>query len=125
VRLTKSFSIKGDVNRAFELAEKYVQGLKFSRKIEIKPTLLVLERGNGARALANIGTTKIKNAKTTLSISFRQNANDVIILCDYDISAHGIVLASDKSTLEREVEKLQNFLIIVLGSGQKLPTTPP
>jgi hypothetical protein len=111
VKFSKGFSVKGNVERAFELTEKYVQGMKFNVKNSVHPTLLVLERGSG---WGSFTSHKIENSKTVLTISFKQINADVSVLCDYNITVYGIALASDKSTLESEVEKLQNFLLTAL-----------
>jgi hypothetical protein len=107
------FSVKGELNKAFDLTEKYVQGMKFKIKNEVKPTLLMLERGS---RWGSIGSTKIEATKTTLTISLKQVAGDVVVLCDYNIEVYGVVLESDKSTLDSEVEKLNNFLATTLAS---------
>jgi hypothetical protein len=109
---SKTFSVKGDLNKAFDLTEKYVQGMKFKIKNEVKPTLLVLERGS---RWGSIGSTKIESTKTTLTISLKQVAEDIAVLCDYEIEVYGIVLQSDMSSLDSEVEKLHNFLTTALA----------
>jgi hypothetical protein len=113
VRFSKEFTVKGNMERAFELTEKYVQGMKFNVKNTVHPTLLVLERGGH---WGSFTSHKIENSKTVLTISFKQINEDVSVLCDYDITVYGIVLSSDKSTLESEVEKLKHFLITGLTS---------
>jgi hypothetical protein len=113
MRFSKAFTVKGNIERAFELTEKYVQGMKFNIKNSVHPTLLVLERGSRWGSFAS---TKIENVKTTLTISFKQINDDVSILCDYDLTVYGIATSSDKSTLESEVEKLKHFLVTGLTS---------
>ena len=112
MKFTKSFTVKGNIDRAFDLTEKYVQGMKFNIKNEAKPNLLVLERGN---TWGSVASTAIENVKTVLTISFGQLKDEVNILCDYDITVYGIVLSSDKATLDSEVEKLKNFLVSVMA----------
>lgn len=113
MRFSKTFTVKGKIERAFELTEKYVQGMKFNIRNTVHPTLLVLERGS---RWGSFTSHKIENSRTILTISFKQINEEVSILCDYDITVYGIVLSSDKSTLESEVEKLNNFLITGLTS---------
>lgn len=116
MKYAKTFTVKGNIERAFDLTEKYVQGMKFSIKNAIKPTLLVAERGSrSASAFGFAGGHKIENCKTVLAISFNQIHEDVSVLCDYDVTVYGIVLASDKASLESEVEKLHNFLVTGLS----------
>ena len=113
MRFSKSFTVKGKIERAFDLTEKYVQGMKFNIKNAVRPTLLVLERGSG---LAAFTSTKIEDCKTTLTISLKQINEEFSVLCDYDITVYGIATSSDKSTLESEVEKLKHFLVTGLTS---------
>ncbi len=44
MQFTESFLIEGDQNKAFDLLEKYVEGMKFKVKNVVRPNLLVLER---------------------------------------------------------------------------------
>lgn len=113
MRFSKTFTVKGNAERAFELTEKYVQGMKFNVKNAVRPTLLVLERGS---RWASFTSSKIEDDKTTLTISFKQINEKVSVLCDYDITVYGIATSSDKSALESEVEKLKHFLITGLSS---------
>jgi len=113
MRFSKSFTVKGNSERAFELTERYVQGMKFRVKNAVPPVLLVLERGGSWGSFASF---KIENCKTVLTISFKQINQEVSILCDYDITIYGLVTSSDRSTLESEVEKLNHFLITGLTS---------
>jgi len=112
MRFSKFFTVEGKIERAFDLTEKYVQGMKFNIKNAVRSTLLVLERGSG---WASFTSTKIENCKTTLTISLKQ-IKEVSVLCDYDITVYGIATSSDKSTLESEVEKLKHFLVTGLTS---------
>jgi len=107
MKFSKGFTVKGNIERVFELTEKYVSGMKFRIENSAKPSLLVLKRGD---TTGSIFSHKIENSKTTLSISFSQKGENVIVLCDFDIMVYGIVISSDKSTLESEVEKLRVFL---------------
>jgi hypothetical protein len=66
MRFSREFTVRGNVERAFDLTEKYVQGMKFNVKNAVRPTLLVLERGGH---LGSFTSTKIENCKTTLTIS--------------------------------------------------------
>lgn len=112
MKFSKGFSVKGNIDRVFELTEKYVSGMKYRVENSVKPTLLVLKRGS---TLGSLFSFKVENVKTILTISFSQKGEDVHVLCDYDIAGYGqIFTSSDKSTLESEVEKLQNFLLTVL-----------
>ena len=113
MRFSKTFIVKGKPERAFELTEKYVQGMKFSIKNAVHPTLLVLERGS---RWASATSSKIEDNKTILTISFKQIKEEVSVLCDYDITVYGITTSGDRSTLESEVEKLKYFLITGLSS---------
>ena len=107
MNLSKGFSVKGNIERAFELAQSYLSGMKYQTVNSSKPTFLVLKRGSRT---GSTFSTKIDNVLTTLSISFSQKEENVNILCDYDAVVYGIVTSSDKSTLESEVEKLRAFL---------------
>jgi hypothetical protein len=111
MKFTKAFEVKGNLDRAFELTEKYVQGMNFKIRNEVRPSRIILERGSG---WGSVTSSKIENSKTVLTISFGQAKDEVNILCDYDITIYGIVISSDKTTLESEVEKLKNFLITSL-----------
>ena len=107
MQFSKSFTVKGDLNKTFDLIESYVQGMKFKTTNFVRPNFLILERGSrwGSRT-----STKIEQPKTTLNISLKQGAEGIVVLCDYNIDVYGIILESDKSTLESEVEKLHSFL---------------
>lgn len=107
MKFTKAFTVKGIVEKAFGLTEKYVSGMKFKIANSAKPNLLVLKRGS---TLGSFTSHKIENSKTTLTISLSQKGEDVNVVCDYDVVVYGIVISSDKSTLESEVELLKNFL---------------
>jgi hypothetical protein len=107
MKFSKSFTVKGSIEKAFDLTEKYVSGMKFKIVNSVKPTLLVLKRGSTSGSFTSF---KIEDAKTSLTISFSQKGEDINVLCDYDTSVYGIATSSDKSTLESEVEKLKNFL---------------
>jgi len=107
MKFSKTFEVSGNIERAFELTENYVQGMKFTVKNAVRPTLLVLERGS---RWGSFSSTKIENSKTTLTISFKQIDKEVAILYDYDMTVYGIAMSSDRSTLEGEVEKLKHFL---------------
>ncbi len=114
MRFSKAFTVKGNVERAFELTEKYVQGMKFRIENSAKPTLLVLKRGS---TLGSLFSFKVEDVKTTLTISLSQKGEEVNVLCDYDLTGYGFIFtSSDKSTLEGEVEKLKHFLMTGLIS---------
>ncbi|MEM1552151.1 MAG: hypothetical protein QW734_05495 [Candidatus Bathyarchaeia archaeon] len=107
MKFTKAFTVKGNIEKVFDLTQKYVSGMKFKIVYSVKPTLLILERGS---TLGSLTSCKIEDCKTTLTISFTQKGEDVDIMCNYDVTVYGIVTSSDKSTLESEVELLKNFL---------------
>jgi hypothetical protein len=65
MKFSKTFTVKGNSDRVFELTEKYVQGMKFKIKNEVKPTLMVLERGSG---WGSFSSSKIENSKTALTM---------------------------------------------------------
>ena len=113
MKFSKTFTVKGNVEKVFDLTEKYVTGMKFKITNSQKPTLLILKRGG---TLGSITSFKIENVKTTLTLSFSQKGEDVNVLCDYDVVGYGQVFtSSDKSTLESEVEMLKNFLQTTLS----------
>ena len=113
MKFSKAFTVKGNVEKVFDLTEKYVSGMKFKIMNSQKPMLLILKRGG---TLGSLFSFKIENVKTTLTISFSQKGQDVHVLCDYDVTGHGqIFTSSDESTLESEVEMLKNFLQTTLS----------
>jgi len=108
LKFSKTFTVKGNIERVFDLTEKYISGMKFKIANSHKPTLLILKRGG---TLGSLVSFKIENIKTTLTLSFSQKGENVNVLCDYDVVGYGQVFTtSDKSTLESEVEMLKNFL---------------
>ncbi len=113
MKFSKTFAVRGNMDRAFDLSEKYVLGMKFKIKNEVKPSLMVLDRGSGIGSTLG---TKIEDCRTILTITFRQVKDEVMVNCDYDITVYGIVTSSDKTTLEVEVDKFYNFLVVGLAS---------
>ena len=113
MKFSKAFTVKGNIEKVFDLTEKYISGMKFKIANSHKPTLLILKRGG---TLGSFNSFKIENVKTTLTVSFSQKGEDVNMLCDYDVAGYGqIFTSSDKSTLESEVEMLKNFLQTALS----------
>lgn len=111
MKFTRSFIVKGDSEKAFDLAQKYFSGMNFKIVDAVKPILLVLERGT---KLGSWTSFKIENVKTKLTISFAQKEGNVNVLCDYDITHYSIISSGDTSTLESEVEHLKNYLETLL-----------
>lgn len=113
MKYSKTLEVKGDIERAFELTQSYTSGMKFRTESAVKPNMLVLKRGS---AWGSLTSFKVENVKTTLTISFTQKGEKLYIMCDYDVSGYGaqIFTASDKSTLESEVEGLKHHLEIAL-----------
>jgi len=108
LKFSRAFTVKGDIERAFDLTEKYISGMKFTIVNSARPTLLVLNRGS---ALGSFFSFKVENVRTTLTISFSQKGENVNVLCNYDVVGYGqLFTSSDRSTLESEVELLRNFL---------------
>lgn len=108
MRFSRMLKVKGNIERAFDLTEKYMLGMKFEIVESNRPTLLVLKRGSSWGALFS---TKIENYKTKLTISFTQKDADVIIVCDYIIQDFGSIITSgDKLTLESELELFKSML---------------
>ncbi|MEM2373870.1 MAG: hypothetical protein QXI11_05450 [Thermoproteota archaeon] len=102
------FNIKGDLEKVFDLTERYMSAMKFRIVNSVKPSLLVLERGS---VWAPLYSFKVEDYKTTLTISFSKKEGEVIVFCDYDVKGYGsIFTSSDKSTLETEIELLRRFL---------------
>jgi len=112
MKYSKTFEVKGDIERAFELTRSYTSGMKFRIESAVKPNMLLLKRGS---VWGSLTTFKVENVKTTLTISFTQKEEKLYIMCDYDVSGYGAIFtASDKSTLESEVEGLKHHLEIAL-----------
>lgn len=106
MKFAKSFTIKGDSTEVFDETRKYLPKYGFKEEGASWPTHIVLKRGKGG-----LLKTNIKDLKTLLSISFKQNGDDVFVLCEYDIKSFGgMITASDKAVLEAEVEMLQSDL---------------
>ena len=112
MKFAKTFVVKGEVNRVFELTEKYVQEMKLKIINELKPTLMVLELENGWGSVLN---TNKENARTTLAIYFAQIKEGVSLLFDYYMNIYGIAISSDNAAFESELEKLHNFLVTELS----------
>ena len=112
MKFSKGFTVKGNIEKAFELTKDYMSGIKFQIVNQNKPNFISLKRGSTFGSLTSF---KIENVKTELSITLQQKGEEVNILCDYDVKGYGQwFTASDKSTLESEVEKLKNFLVTAL-----------
>ncbi len=106
MKFAKSFTIKGDSTQVFDETRKYLPKYGFIEEGASWPTHIVLKRGKGGFLKTNI-----KDLKTLLSITFKQNGNDVFVLCEYDVKSFGgMITTSDKSILEGEVEMLQSDL---------------
>ena len=105
---SKTFLVKGNVSRTFDLAKKYVSGMRFKIVNDLKPKQLVLVRGS---ALGLLVSKRVEDLRTTLTISFSQKGENVTVSCNYDILGYGgIFNTSGKSDLEDEVERLRRFL---------------
>ena len=122
MKFSKSFTVKGSIERVFELTEKYRwERMNFRIERSTRPTLLVLKRGS---TLGSLFTFRVEYARTTLTISFSQKGEEVNVLCEYDVWGHGDYVVVDaiftsidiRSILESEVEKLQHFLVTCLTS---------
>jgi len=85
--------------------------MKFRVEGSVKPTLLVLGRGNISGSLSSL---KIDDVKTVLTISFSQKGEDVRVRCDYETRYGRLIMRRDESALQNEVMKLKNFLQTVL-----------
>lgn len=106
MKFTKSFTIKGDSTEVFDETRKYLPKCGYKEEGASWPINMVLKRGKGGFLQTNI-----KDLKTLLSITFKQNGDDVLVLCEYDVKSFGgIITTSDKAVLEGEVEMLQSDL---------------
>jgi len=107
VKFSKSFTVKGNIEKVFELSELCLSDMKFRVERSVRPTLLVLGRGNFSGSLSSFN---IDNVKTVLTISLSQKEENVHVRCDYETRYGRLITPSDESTLKNEVTKLKNFL---------------
>jgi len=107
VKFSQVFTMKGNIERVFELSERCVSDMKFKVKRSVKPTLLILGRGNISGSLSSF---KIDDVKTELTISFSQKGEYVHVMCDYETRYGRLITPSDESNLKNEVKKIKNFL---------------
>ncbi len=108
MKYSKTFVVKGSIERCFDIVQDYFQSIKFRVKNRSRPNLLVLKRGSG---LGSIMSFSIEKYKTILTIYFSQIEDKVSVLCEYDIDGYlTLILPDMKSTLEAEVEKLKYIL---------------
>ena len=107
MELIKAFTIRGKIERVFDLSEKYISTTKFKIVNSIRPRQIVLERGN---TLGSFVSYKIENYRTTLTISFISNGDDVNVSCNYVIRTFVLITPTDKSKLESEIERFKKYL---------------
>jgi len=107
VKFSQAFKVKGNIERVFELCERCVSEMNFEVERSLKPTLLVLGRGNISGSLSSF---QIDNVKTVLTISISQEEEDVHVRCHYETRYGRLITRRDESALQNEVMKLKNFL---------------
>ena len=108
MKFSKSFEVKGDIESVFDFTEKYVSGTDFEKSRSDKPNSLVLSRGNVFGSLISSSTGDFKQ---TLTISFSQEAENVVVSCNYDFKTFGVIMThGDKVRLENEVDSLKNSI---------------
>ncbi|MEM2941660.1 MAG: hypothetical protein QW304_08965 [Thermoproteota archaeon] len=108
MKLSKAFTVKGEINRVFDSIQAFMPSMKFRLENANRPILLVFKRGS---KLGSLVSFEVEGCETILTISLQQNGDEVNILCSYDVLGIGQVFtSSDRSTLESEIERLQYFL---------------
>lgn len=107
LKFSRAFIVKGSIERVFELCEGCISDMEFSVERSVKPTLLILERGNLSGSLSSF---KIDDVKTMLTVSFSQRGEDVHVRCDYETRYGRLITRGDESILQSEVIKLKNLL---------------
>ena len=105
LKLSRGFTVKGSIERVFELTQSYISGMKYIVESSNKPNLLVLKRGRNYPL-----SLKVEDYSTKLTISFTQKDEVVHMLCDFEVHEFAIYTSGDRATLENEVEKLRAFL---------------
>jgi hypothetical protein len=115
VKFSKSFTVKGNIESVFELSKRCVSDMKFMEERSIKPTMLVLGRGNISGSLSSFN---INDVKTVLTVSFSQKGENVHVRCDYETRYGRLITPRDESNLKDEVTKLKSFLQTTLPKKQ-------
>ncbi|ODS37530.1 MAG: hypothetical protein A7316_01725 [Candidatus Altiarchaeales archaeon WOR_SM1_86-2] len=118
MKFSKSFTVKGDIGKVFELTKEHMSNMKFQIVNQNTPNFISLKRGS---RLGSLTSSETENAETELSITLKQKGGEVNILCDYDVRWYRVqwFTASDKSTLESEVEELKYFLVTTIEEKPK------
>lgn len=119
LRITKTFSIKGDAEKIFDyLVEYFTFKLDFPYRIRrvipyrieniFIPKTIIFERGS---SMASFTGARIEKCKTTLRVTLTlKPEGEVTITCDYDVKTYGTPLASDIAVLEREAENMVKYV---------------
>jgi len=107
VKFSQAFKVEGNIERVFELSEQCVSDMKFKQEKSVKPTLLILKRGNISGSLSSF---KIDDVKTVLTITFSKKGDEVNVRCDYETRYGRLFTRSDESNLTNEVMRLKNFI---------------
>jgi len=115
VKFSRAFTVKGNIEEVFDLCERYVPLIKFGVKRIVKPTLLIVERGNISSSISSFRITEVK---TRLVISFAQEGDDVHVKCDYETLYGRLITRRDETTLEKEAKNMKNFVQTALQSQQ-------
>ena len=118
MKFSKSFTVKGNIRKVFELTKEYTSMMKFQIVNQNKPNFISLKRGS---PLGSLTSSETENAEIELNITLKQKGGEVNILCDYDVKWYRVqwFTASDKSTLESEVEELKYFLVTTIEEKPK------
>jgi len=124
MKFSKSFTVKGDIGKVFELTKEHMSNMKFQIVNQNTPNFISLKRGS---RLGSLTSSETENAETELSITLKQKGEEVNILCDYDVRWYRVqwFTASDKSTLESEVEELKYFLVTTIEEKEEKPKRDP
>ena len=107
MELIRAFTVRGNIEKVFDLSENYISRTKFKIVKSIRPRQLILKRGN---TLGSLVSYKIENYKTTLTISFIQSGDDVNVSCNYEIKTYVLITPTDKSKFGSEVERFNKYL---------------
>ena len=120
MRITKTFSIKGDAEKIFDyLVEYFTFKLEFPYRIRrvipydieniFIPKTIVFERGSG---MASFTGARIEKCKTTLRVTLvLKPEGEVLVTCDYDVKTYDTPLASDIAILKKEAEDMVKYIV--------------